>query len=215
MSSGHTPVMVREVLELLAPRPGACMVDATTGHGGHAEAILERIAPDGVLVGLDRDAEMLAVAERRLARFGSGARLFHARFSFLREVVTGADVAPVDGVLFDLGVCSDQLDQLERGLSFRAGGEPIPLDMRLDRSRGQTAAELLERLEEAELAGLLRSGGVPGAGRVARALAARRPIRTVQELLAALEGVRLPRRKHHPATLVFQALRMAVNDELA
>ena len=215
MSSGHLPVMVREVLELLEPRPGARLVDATTGHGGHAEAILERITPGGVLVGLDRDEEMLAVARRRLARFGSAARLFHARFSFLREVVIGADVVPVDGVLFDLGVCSEQLDQLERGLSFRAGAEPIPLDMRLDRSHGETAAQLLERLDEAELAELLRSGGVPAAGRVARALSARRPIRTVQELLAALEGVRLPRRRHHPATLVFQALRMAVNDELA
>ncbi|HXZ84580.1 MAG TPA: 16S rRNA (cytosine(1402)-N(4))-methyltransferase, partial [Myxococcota bacterium] len=101
------------------------------------------------------------------------------------------------------------------GLSFRAGAEPIPLDMRLDRSRGETAAELLARLDQAELEELLRSGGVPAAARVARALGARRPIRTVQELLAALEGVRLPRRRHHPATLVFQALRMAVNDELA
>jgi len=214
VNEGHTPVMVAEVVELLAPRPGAHLVDATTGHGGHAEALLERLAPGGVLVGMDRDAEMLAVAERRLARFGSAARLFHARFSFLREVVTGAEVAPVDGVLFDLGVCSEQLDKLERGLSFRVGDAPVPLDMRMDRSRGETAAELLERLDEAELAELLRSGGVPSAGRVARALAARRPIRTVQELLAALEGVRLPRRRHHSATLVFQALRMAVNDEL-
>jgi len=206
--------MVEEVLELLEPRPGARIVDATTGHGGHAEALLERLGPDGVLVGLDRDPEMLAVAERRLARFGDAARLFHARFSFLREVVVGAGVSPVDGVLFDLGICSAQLDALERGISFRAGDTPAPLDMRLDRGRGETAAELLARVEEPELVELLRRGGVPFPGRVARALLARRPITTVPELLAALEDVRLPRRRHHPATLVFQALRMAVNEEL-
>jgi 16S rRNA (cytosine1402-N4)-methyltransferase len=214
MSGGHTPVMVAEVLELLEPRPGGRIVDATTGHGGHAAAILEKLGPDGVLVGLDRDPEMLAVAEERLQRFGPAARLFHARFSFLREVVTGANVSPVDGVLFDLGVCSDQLDQLERGLSFRAGDAPIPLDMRLDRGRGETAAELLARVDEEELVELLRRGDVPFPGRVARALLAKRPIETVQALLGALEGIRLPRRRHHPATLVFQALRMAVNDEL-
>ncbi len=210
----HEPVMVAEVLELLAPRPGARIVDATTGHGGHAEAILEQLGPDGVLVGLDRDAEMLAVAERRLERFGDSAKLFHARFSFLREVATGANVAPVDGVLFDLGVCSDQLDQVERGLSFRPGDAPVPLDMRMDRAHGETAAELLARIDEPELVELLRRGEVPFPVRVARALLERRPIETVQELLAALEAVRLPRRRHHPATLVFQALRMAVNEEL-
>jgi 16S rRNA (cytosine1402-N4)-methyltransferase len=206
--------MVDEVVELLEPRPGARIVDATTGHGGHATALLERIGPDGVLVGLDRDPEMLAVAEERLARFGPAAKLFHARFSFLREVVIGAGASPVDGVLFDLGVCSDQLDHVERGLSFRPGDAPAPLDMRLDRSRGETAAELLARVEEPELVEILRRGDVPFPTRVARALIEQRPLETVQSLLAALEGVRLPRRRHHPATLVFQALRMAVNDEL-
>jgi 16S rRNA (cytosine1402-N4)-methyltransferase len=207
--------MVSEVLELLAPPPGGCIVDATTGHGGHAEAILESLGPNGTLVGLDRDAEMLAIAEQRLARFGARAKLFQARFSFLGEVVTGAAAAPVDGVLFDLGVNSAQLDSLERGMSFRRSEDDAPLDMRMDRSRGETAADLLARLGEPELAELLRAGGVPFPGRVARALAENRPIATVRQLLAALDGVRLPRRRHHPATLVFQALRMAVNDELA
>jgi len=215
MTPGHAPVMVPEVLELLAPAPGQRIVDATTGHGGHAEAILERLGDDGVLIGLDRDAEMLAVAERRLARFGARARLFHARFSFLAEVVRAANAAPLDGVLFDLGVCSAHLDQLERGMSFRAGDAPIPLDMRMDRASGETAAELLARVDEEELAQILDEGGVPGARRVARALHARRPIATVQDLVAALRDVPMPRRKHHPATLVFQALRMATNDELA
>ncbi len=207
--------MVDEVLELLSLREDSRIVDATTGHGGHAEKILERLGPNGLLVGLDRDPEMLEVAEKRLQRFGSRARLFHARFSFMREVAAAADALPVDGVLLDLGVCSAHLDRIERGMSFRAGDAPVPLDMRMDRSSGETAAELLARIGTEELAQLLRDGGVPAAGRVARALDARRPIRTVQELVAALEGVRLPERRHHPATLVFQALRMAVNDELA
>jgi 16S rRNA (cytosine1402-N4)-methyltransferase len=207
--------MVSEVLELLAPRPDAHIVDATTGHGGHAEAILERLGPDGLLVGLDRDPEMLEVAEERLRGFGSRAKLFHARFSFLREVAAAAGALPVDGVLLDLGVCSAHLDRIERGMSFRAGDAPVPLDMRMDRSSGETAAELLARVSRDELAELLRDGGVPTPGRIARALDERRPIRTVQELVAALAGIRLPARRHHPATLVFQALRMAVNDELA
>ena len=206
--------MVAEVLELLAPRPDAHIVDATTGHGGHAEAILERLGPDGMLVGLDRDPEMLEVAEERLRGFGSRARLFHARFSFLREVAAAAGALPADGVLLDLGVCSAHLDRIERGMSFRAGDEAVPLDMRMDRSNGETAAELLARIDRDELTTLLRDGGVPMPGRIARALDEKRPIRTVQELVAALEGVRLPARRHHPATLVFQALRMAVNDEL-
>ncbi len=207
--------MVAEVLELLAPRPDAHIVDATTGHGGHAEAILERLGPDGLLVGLDRDPEMLEVAEERLRGFGSRAKLFHARFSFLREVAAAAGALPVDGVLLDLGVCSAHLDRIERGMSFRAGDAPVPLDMRMDRSSGETAAELLARVSRDELTELLRDGGVPTPGRIARALDEKRPIRTVQELVAALAGIRLPARRHHPATLVFQALRMAVNDELA
>ncbi len=215
MNPSHAPVMVAEVLELLSPREDSRIVDATTGHGGHAEQILERLGPDGLLVGLDRDPEMLEVAEQRLRRFGARAKLFHARFSFVREVAAAANALPVDGVLLDLGVCSAHLDQIERGMSFRVGDTPVPLDMRMDRSTGETAAELLDRVSGAELVQLLRDGGVPAAGRVAHALDARRPIRTVQELVAALDGVRLPERRHHPATLVFQALRMAVNDELA
>jgi 16S rRNA (cytosine1402-N4)-methyltransferase len=130
-------------------------------------------------------------------------------------VAAAAGALPIDGVLLDLGVCSAQHDQVERGMSFRVGEAPVPLDMRMDRSCGETAADLLARIGRDALAQLLRDGGVAAAGRVARALHEKRPIRTVQELVAALEGVRLPDRRHHPATLVFQALRMAVNDELA
>jgi 16S rRNA (cytosine1402-N4)-methyltransferase len=206
--------MLEPVLRVLAPRPGARIVDATVGLGGHAEAILEHLGAEGELIGVDRDAELLAQAERRLARFGRAARLVHARFSHLREVLGGTGHGQVDGILLDLGICSAQLDDPKRGLSFREGYAEGPLDMRLDRSRGETAAELLERLDEAELARVLRAGDVPAPRRMARAIRARLPIRTAQALVAAVGELRAPRRRHHPATLVFQALRMAVNEEL-
>ena len=215
MTEAHVPVMVDRVLEVLSPRPGARIVDGTLGLGGHAEAILERIGVDGALIGIDRDAELLASAERRLARFGRAARLAYARLSRLAEVVRGAGIASVDGVLFDLGVCSVHLDEPERGFSFgRDGATGALLDMRLDRSGGETAAELLERVDESGLTRILDAGGVPSPRRIARALLSRLPIRTTRELVDAVAGVRLPRRRHHPATLVFQALRMAINGEL-
>jgi len=210
----HVPVMLGQVLRWLAPIPGARVLDGTLGLGGHAEAILERILPGGLLIGLDRDPEMLERARGQLARFGDSVRLFRSRLSHLREAVEGAGLGPVDGVLMDLGICSAQLDDPSRGLAFREESGRASLDMRLDRSRGETAAELLERVDEQELADILRRGDVPGPRRVARTLLERRPIRTADELVEALRGARLPRRRHHPATLVFQALRIAVNDEL-
>ncbi len=215
MIAEHVPVMVEEVLALLQPHPGARIVDATTGHGGHAEQILERLGPDGELIGLDRDPEMLRRASKRLDRFGPAVRLVHARLAFLRDVVQGTGADHVDGVLMDLGVCSEHLDDPARGFTFKTGGEPVPLDMRMDPTQGETASELIERLEADELALLMRDAGVPAPRRVAAALKANTPIRTAQELLDALRSVRLPRRRHHPATLVFQALRIAVNEELA
>jgi 16S rRNA (cytosine1402-N4)-methyltransferase len=216
--AAHVPVMLGQVLRWLAPSPGQRVVDGTVGLGGHAERILERLQPGGLLIGLDRDPEMLERARARLERFGDSVRLVRARLSHLRDALEGAGLAPVDGVLMDLGICSAQLDDPSRGLSFRAGDGPddaaAPLDMRLDRSRGETAAELIDRLDEEELARLLREGGVPGPRRVARALVSHRPLRSVHELREALREVRLPRRRHHPATLVFQALRIAVNGEL-
>ena len=211
--------MLEETVAALAPRPGARLVDGTLGLGGHAEALLEKIGPDGYLIGLDRDAELLARATARLARFGPAFRGVHARFSALGDVVRGAEADPVDGVLLDLGVCSAQLDDAERGMSFSPDARDAPLDMRMDRTRGEPCHELLARMDEAELAAVLREGGVPSPRRVARALvtwsrSAGRPLRTAGDLLDALATVRLPRRRHHPATLVFQALRMATNDEL-
>jgi 16S rRNA (cytosine1402-N4)-methyltransferase len=210
----HVPVMVASVLGALAPKPGARIVDATLGAGGHAEAILRALGPQGVLLGLDRDPEMLARAEARLQAFRGSLRLSHARFSRLAEVVREGGLEQVDGVLFDFGICSAQLDDPARGLSFAASAEGAPLDMRLDRGAGAPASELLAATDEAELAEILRAGDVPMPRRVARALCAAAPLETTGDLLHALEGVALPRRRHHPATLVFQALRMAVNDEI-
>ncbi len=213
MISVHVPVMVEEVLNLLNPRPGARIVDATTGHGGHAEKILERLGPDGELIGLDRDSGMLEQAAKRLERFGSAARLVHARLAFLRDVVRGTGNETVDGVLMDLGVCSEHLDDPSRGFTFKDAGEDVPLDMRMDTTQGETAAELIENLDDERLVELMRAADVPAPRRVVAAIKENSPIRTAQDLLTALRGVRLPRRRHNPATLVFQALRIAVNDE--
>lgn len=215
MTTLHVPVMLEPVVRLLAPRRGGCIVDGTLGAGGHAERLLEELGPEGTLIGLDRDAEVLEHAAIRLKRFGSAAQLVHARFSFLREVVLGGGRSQVDGVLLDLGMSSFQLDDPTRGFSMKSEAAGAALDMRMDRRSGETAAELLRRCSEEELARLLRDGGVPAPRRVARALRAAPALETVRDLLAALEGVRLPPRRHHPATLVFQALRMATNDELA
>jgi 16S rRNA (cytosine1402-N4)-methyltransferase len=212
MSAPHLPVMLEEVVALLDPRPGGCYVDATVGAGGHAAAIAKRIGPRGALVGLDRDPQMLRLASERLGPYADRVRLVHARFSFLREVAEGCALPPVDGILLDLGVASVHLDEPQRGFSFRTSA---PLDMRLDPTQGETAAQRLARLEPDELAQLLRRGGVPAPRAVAQALARHRPIETTAQLVEALRGLRLPRRHHHPATLVFQALRIAVNDEYA
>ncbi len=210
----HLPVMVAPVLRALDPRPDAHIVDATLGLGGHAEALLRELGPEGHVTGIDRDGEMLALAIERLSPFGERFRGVQARLSFLGDVLRGQGLELVDGILMDLGICSAQLDDPARGFSFRAEAAEVPLDMRMDRSRGETAASWLERVDQDELTEALRVGDVPAPRRVARALHARRPLRTVGDLLTALEGVKLPRRRHHPATLVFQALRMAVNDEL-
>jgi 16S rRNA (cytosine1402-N4)-methyltransferase len=209
--SAHVPVMLEGVLRALAPRPGGRYVDGTCGLGGHSEALLAAVAPSGRVVGIDRDREMLCRAEERLAGAGAAFVAVRARLSYLGDVVRGLELAPVDGVLLDLGICSAQLDDPERGLSFRHAD--APLDMRLDRAHGETVGELLARIERDELREILRAGGVSGAGRTAEALLRARPLRTVGELREALRGVRAPQRRHHPATLVFQALRMAVNDE--
>ena len=214
------PVLAEEVVTMLSPAPGSLQIDATVGGGGHTERILEAANPDGRLLGLDADRAAIARVARRLRpRFGDRLTLRRANFRDLARVAPAAGFPAVDGCLFDLGLSSNQLADRSRGFGFRAGG---PLDMRYDDRRGVPAAELLASLDTGELQGLLRRyGEEPFAGRIARAIVHARdagPIRTAEGLAALVERVapgRAPgRRRIHPATRVFQALRIAVNEEL-
>jgi 16S rRNA (cytosine1402-N4)-methyltransferase len=216
----HVPVMADEVVEALAPRAGTSHVDATLGGGGHAERILEASDPDGRLLGLDADGAAIARVRARLEpRFGGRVTLRQANFRDLASVAPEAGFAAIDGCLFDLGLSSFQLADDERGFGIRTGG---PLDMRFDTGRGVPAAELLASLDRDELAALFRRyGEEPFAGRIARAIVeARRtaPLKTAEDLAAlvarAAPGRAHGRRRVHPATRVFQALRIAVNEEL-
>jgi 16S rRNA (cytosine1402-N4)-methyltransferase len=220
MKEGHLPVLVDEVISTLAPAPGSLQIDATIGGGGHTERILEATDPDGRLLGLDADGAAIARVARRLTpRFGDRLVLRQANFREMGRVAPEAGFDRVDGCLFDLGLSSFQLADTERGFGIRAGG---PLDMRFDPSRGVPAVELLASLDTAELTALFRRyGEEPQAARIARAIVeARRttPISTAEELAALIERVapagQRGRRRIHPATRVFQALRIAVNEEL-
>jgi len=220
MKEGHLPVLAEEVLEMLAPASGSLQIDATLGGGGHTERILEATNPDGRLLGLDADGAAIARVHGRLrTRFGERLVLRQANFRDLASVAPEAGFGAVDGCLFDLGLSSFQLADTGRGFGFRAGG---PLDMRFDTARGIPAAELLATLDAGELTALFRRyGEEPRAGRIARAIVDARstaPVATAEELAALIERVvppnpRQPRRTH-PATRVFQALRIAVNEEL-
>jgi 16S rRNA (cytosine1402-N4)-methyltransferase len=209
----HLPVLLAESLELLAVRPGGLYVDGTLGLGGHASEVLRRSAPDGRFLGVDKDGETLERAMARLAPFGPRARFAQADFREIPELLAGA---LVDGILLDLGVSSVQLDSAERGFSFQADG---PLDMRMDRTRGETAAEVVNRTRERDLADLIfRFGEERGSRRIARAITRARergPIRTTAELAEVVRRA-APRGRPglHPATRTFQALRIRVNREL-
>jgi len=218
--AAHRPVLVTEVVELLAPAGRRVLADCTAGLGGHAEALLEAAGPRANLIGLDVDEGNLRRAKERLGRFGGRVRLFHANFTQLPEVLGECGVAGADAILADLGVASSQLDDPRRGLSFAADG---PLDMRLDGRLRTTAADLVNRLPEAELADLIFGFGEERySRRIARAIVAARkekPIGRTLELAnlvaAAYPGMaRRLRRGVHPATRTFQALRIAVNEEL-
>ncbi|MEW5912049.1 MAG: 16S rRNA (cytosine(1402)-N(4))-methyltransferase RsmH [Thermodesulfobacteriota bacterium] len=218
MDAGHRPVMLAEVLAVLEPGRGGLYVDGTVGAAGHAAALLAASAPAGLLLGLDRDPQALKTARRNLTPFADRVRLVEATFDHIGEELRAWGRGPADGILLDLGVSSMQLDQAPRGFSFRADA---PLDMRMS-GQGETAAQLLARLEEGELARLIAAlGEEPFARRIARALTAakaQRPIATTGRLAelvsAALPAAERRRRKLNPATQVFQALRLAVNDEL-
>lgn len=216
MEIQHLPVLLEETMDLLAVNASGLWVDGTLGLGGHAQEMLRRSAPTGRLLGVDRDAQALAVARERLAAFEGRTRFVQADYRALPELLQGE--AP-RGVLLDLGVSSLQLDDAERGFSFRNDG---PLDMRMDPSRGPTAADLVNRLPERALADLIFKFGEERASRrVARGIVwarEREPLRTTGQLAAVVRrSLARPGRRGHgidPATRTFQALRIAVNGEL-
>ena len=218
----HTPVLLERCVELLAPaltRPGAVLVDATEGMGGHSEALLERF--DGVrLIGLDRDTDALRIAGERLARFGDRVTLVHTVYDGIGAALAGAGVDRVDGILFDLGVSSLQLDEADRGFAY---AQDAPLDMRMDQTAGTTAADIVATYGEGDLRRIFeRYGEEKLAGRYARAIIAARataPItrsgQLVDILIAATPAAVQREGRGHPAKRVFQALRIEVNAELA
>jgi len=212
----HKPVMVDEVLDYLNLQSGQIILDCTVGGGGHASGILDKIKPDGFLIGIDKDMEILQTAKQALSKTTGKFKLYHADYSDIDEVLRQAEVDKVNGVLLDLGVSSLQFDQADRGFSF---AKEAPLDMRMDRSRGITAQNLIQRLSETELAELLwKYGEERWSRRIARAILKEKKgvgITSTIQLAAIVERV-VPRGKSkiHPATRVFQALRIAVNKEL-
>jgi len=215
----HRPVLLRETVRLLAPRQGGVVVDGTLGAGGHAEALLEVLGPDGRVLGIDRDPVALAAATRRLARFGDRFVPIRGNHLDVQKLLEAQGVFVIDGAVFDLGLSSMQLDDPARGFAFRHDG---PLDMRMDPAAETTAADLLARLSREELRDLLwRFGEERQASGIAREIVrarARQPLtRTSElaELCARVAGPAARRFKLHPATRTFQALRIAVNTELA
>ncbi len=211
--SPHQPVLYNEIIHALQPHRGGLYIDGTLGAGGHAIGILEASAPDGRLLGLDLDPEALALAHRRLARFGERAVLRHASYTSMPAELMSLEWGPVDGILLDLGVSSMQLDQPERGFSFQV---EAPLDMRFDPSTGPTAADLVNSLPESKLADLIYQYGEERRSRqIARAIVQARPLYTTQELAGVIRRVLRARYGSiDPATRTFQALRIAVNHEL-
>ena len=215
-SSYHTPVLLGDVVDYMQPAEGKVIVDATLGGGGHAEAMLESGAR---VIGVDQDEQALDFAGKRLACYGDRFTALHGNFSQLPELLESAGVSKVDGILIDIGVSSWQLDEAGRGFSF---GKEGPLDMRMDRSRGKTAADLVNEFSEQELRAIFYEYGEERAsGKIARGIVERRQDKlftTTTDLAGFIEAI-IPRAKGpagkiHPATRVFQALRIAVNDEL-
>ncbi|GAA3024289.1 16S rRNA (cytosine(1402)-N(4))-methyltransferase RsmH [Microbacterium dextranolyticum] len=218
----HTPVLLDRCVELLAPalsRPGAVLVDATEGMGGHSEALLTRF-PDIRLIGLDRDTDALRIAGERLAPFGDRVTLVHTVYDGIAQAVASAGVSRIDGVLFDLGVSSLQLDEAERGFAY---AQDAPLDMRMDQTSGATAADIVATYGEGDLRRIFeRYGEEKLAGRYARAIIAARAEAPIErsgqlvDILIAATPVAVQREgRGHPAKRVFQALRIEVNAELA
>jgi 16S rRNA (cytosine1402-N4)-methyltransferase len=220
----HISVLLGPVLDALAPKPGQIFVDCTLGLGGHSAELLQRVGPAGLVIGIDFDPANIEIARSRLAAVAGGGRfeLFHNNFAALPTVLAQAGVPQVDGLVADLGVASPQIDDPDRGFSYR---RPGPLDMRMDPTRGKPASELINRIPERELASaLLELGDETDARAIARLVVqrrAQRPITTTEELMAIVceardfTIARAAGAKLHPAARTFQALRILVNRELA
>lgn len=211
--SPHLSVLYHDTILALKPQSPGRYVDATVGAGGHAAGILQASSPEGKLLGLDRDPQALELASQRLSVYGDRVVLRQASYTTLLEQLAAIGWTGVQGVLMDLGVSSMQIDTPERGFSFQSEG---PLDMRFDPSQATTAADLVNRLSETELADLIwEFGEERHARRIARAIVQARPLQTTTQLAdVVLKAVRGERSKIHPATRTFQALRIAVNEEL-
>lgn len=210
--ASHVPVLYAEVIAGLRVTAGGCYIDCTVGAGGHAEGILQASAPNGQLLGLDADPRALEISKSTLAPFKDRATLAHSNYVYVADKARALGFAPADGVLFDLGISSIELACPERGFSFQLEG---PLDMRFDPSSPSTAADLVNGLSERDLADLIyRYGEEPASRIIARAIIAARPLHTTTELANVILGAIRRRGKIHPATRTFQALRIAVNDEL-
>ena len=212
----HTPVLLKEVVTQLRPRSRGLYVDCTVGGGGHAEEILRACAPEGRLIGLDWDEEAVAASRERLSEYGERVKLVRANFEEVDRVLMSVGITTVDGAQFDLGVSSRQFDDPSRGFSFQHDG---PLDMRMNRQIQATARDVLRKASLEELVGIFRVYGEERRARaIARAIQRERqttPIETTTHLARLVERVVGPRRGGiHPATRVFQALRIYVNDEL-
>ena len=210
----HEPVMTPEIMLALNVQPGGRYIDGTLGEGGHSREILRAADPGGQVLGLDADAEAITVATERLAEYGDSFRAVNVNFRDVRATALQHEFVPVHGVLFDLGVSSLQLDRESRGFSFRRAD---PLDMRFSFDQQITAADIVNRYAESELADIIFHLGEDRASRrIARAIVRSRPILTSIELAEVIEKVN-PRRgkRTHPATQTFQAIRIAVNDELS
>jgi 16S rRNA (cytosine1402-N4)-methyltransferase len=214
----HLSVMPDEVIECLHPQPGGVYLDGTLGGGGHARLILERCTPGGMLIGIDQDREALLATGSRLAEFGAAAQLLHGNFGDLDQLLERLEISALDGFILDIGVSSHQLDSGQRGFSFQSDA---PLDMRMDTSRGETAAELLNDLSEHDLERIIWDYGEDRwAKRIASFIVKARqdaPIAGTFQLVDIIKGV-VPKAKWderiHPATRTFQAIRIAVNREL-
>lgn len=213
MNAPHKPVLYKEIIHALQPKSPGRYIDGTIGAGGHARGVLEACAPDGRLLGLDLDPQALALARENLAPYGERAVLVQASFDSLPDVVRDLGWESVDGIVLDLGLSSMQLDTPERGFSFQ---HDAPLDMRFNPDFGLSAAQLVNTSSEADLADLLfKYGEEPRARRIAKMIIEARPVTTTKQLADIVKRAYPEHRRVHPATRTFQALRIAVNDELS